>query len=302
MIYYLKLLFFPINLCAYYLMFPVRTSPFDPYVVGAFLIVLTFLAIAVFSFFKGWKALSFSLGWFFITLLPVSNLVPIKIIIAERFLYGPSIGIFIGSAIVLSEIGKGIKEGGRMAPSLIALLIAIMLASMTVDRNRVWMDEHVFWLGIAEKSPGNTRAWHNIATIFQNKRMLIEAATHYKTALMMDYHSPETHYRLGKVYYLLHDEESALKEFFEALKDDPANSDINYEIGFLLSKKGFHSEAISYYRKALQGDPEHMNALYNLGMLYMQDQEYALAARQFKKLLVLSNCKLITWLFSFLWA
>lgn len=286
MVYYLKLLFFPVNLCADYLMFPVRTSIFDFYVIGVISVILFLLGVAVFSFRKGNRLLSFSISWFFIALLPVSNLVPIEATIAERFLYLPSIGIFIGGAVLLSYFSKGALSGHKPVVSLIAV-ISIFLASMTVDRNHVWTDEHLFWQDVIDKSPGNTRAWHNLASGYQNKGKIIEAVSFYKKALTMEYHSPETHFQLGRIYRGLGEDETAMTEFFEALKDDPENADINYEIGNLMSKKEWSSEAISRYKKALESNPDHEDALYDLGIMYMKQKDYALAAVQFEKLLII---------------
>ncbi|MDO8445160.1 MAG: tetratricopeptide repeat protein [Deltaproteobacteria bacterium] len=286
MVYYLKLLFFPVNLCADYLMFPVRTTLFDPYVLGALFIIVLFLGIAVLSFIKGRRMLSLSIFWFFIALLPVSNMVPIQIIIAERFLYLPSIGIFIGSAVFLCDLGDRLQKRQWIIVFLLSV-IAIFLASMTVDRNHVWTDEHLFWSDVATKSPGNTRAWHNLASKYQNEGNIPEAISLYQKALMMEYHSPETHYQLGRIYRGEGDEEKALSEFYAALKDDPENSDINYEIGNLMSKKGWYSDAIFQYKKALESNPDHEDALYDLGIVYMKQKDYGLAAMQFKKLLII---------------
>lgn len=289
MVYYLKLLFFPVNLCADYLMFPVRTAVLDPYVLGALFIILLFLGTAVFSFIKGKRVLSLSILWFFVTLLPVSNIVPIQIVIAERFLYLPSIGIFIGAGVLLGNLSDRLERArfGRKVLIVLISAVSLFLASMTVDRNHVWTDEHTFWSDVASKSPGNTRAWHNLASEYQNEGRIPEAISHYKKALMMEYHSPETHYQLGRIYRGLGEEEKALPEFFEALKDDPENAKIHYEIGNLMSKKGWYSEAIFQYKKAVENDPDHEDALYDLGILYMRQKDYALAAVQFRKLLAL---------------
>lgn len=288
MVYYLKLFFLPANLCADYLMFPIRTSLFDPYVLGALIVILIIIGAAFISFRTGNRLLSFSILWFFITLLPVSNIVPIQIVIAERFLYLPSVGIFLGVAISLSKMSDGLKERSRLGKTpvlFLFLIVSIFLASITVDRNHVWTDEHTFWTDVASKSPGNTRAWHNLGTIYQNQGRFPDAISHYKKALMMGYHSPETHYQLGRVYRAQGDDEKALPEFFEALKEDPENADISYETANLMSKKGWYSEAIFHYKKTLQNDPNHIDALNDLGLLYMRQMDYGLAAVQFKKLL-----------------
>jgi hypothetical protein len=182
-VYYIKLILFPINLCADYLMFPISYSLLDPYVIGAIAVLILFALVIYFSYVKGWKVFSFSILWFFITLLPVSNIVPIKIIIAERFLYLPSVGLFIGGAILLKKFfdkfetdGKGLKK----VLFVIIPVIFILLSAMTVDRNRIWVESQAFWLDVADKYPKNTRAWHNLASTYHNQQMFPEAISLYK--------------------------------------------------------------------------------------------------------------------------
>lgn len=290
MVYYLKLLFFPVNLCADYLMFPVRTAIFDPYVLGALFIILLLLATALLSFIKGRRLLSFSISWFLITLLPVSNIVPIQIIIAERFLYLPSIGIFIGAAVLLSDLKDRLGKRLKYATGIMVLLLtstAILLSYITADRNSVWTDEHAFWTDVAAKSPGNPRAWHNLAVIYQNRGKLSEAMSLYQKALMMDYHMPETHYQIGRIYRKFGEEGRALVQFLEASKDDPGNAEALYEIGNILLQQGRYPEAILQYQKVLEINPNHIDALYDLGNLYIMRKEFGIAAVQFKKLLTL---------------
>lgn len=290
-VYYLKLLFFPVNLLADYLMFPVFQSVFNPYVIGALIVIILLLGITVLSFIKGQRVLAFSLLWFFITLIPVSNIIPIKIIIAERFLYLPSIGIFLGSAIVLAKIGETLPKGLFYRNKTVIImfsLVTLLLASMTVDRNTVWTDKHLFWQDIVAKSPENSRGWHNLATIYQNNADLDNAIRLYEKALQMEYHSAESHYQLARIYRGLGQDEAALRQFYEALINDPENADINHDSGDLMAKKGMFSEAISRYRRALETRPNHAEALYDLGMLYMREQDFEFAARQFRKLLLIT--------------
>ena len=90
---YLKLLFFPVNLNADYLV-PVASSPSDMSFVLSLLLIISIAVIGCRLFFHS-KFLFFSLLWFFVALLPVLNIVPIGNIMAERYLYIPVIGFCI---------------------------------------------------------------------------------------------------------------------------------------------------------------------------------------------------------------
>ena len=96
---YIWLLFFPIGLVTErYVKF--ESSPLSP----GFLIPLAFLFLLIFFFAKSYKKskiIFFSIGWFFITLLPFSNLFPQVTIMAERYLYLPSYGFCLFLAFLI---------------------------------------------------------------------------------------------------------------------------------------------------------------------------------------------------------
>ena len=56
-------------------------------------VVLAYLGLIAFAVWRGARVVALGLGWFLLTLLPVSNLLPIPIPAAERFLYLPLCGI-----------------------------------------------------------------------------------------------------------------------------------------------------------------------------------------------------------------
>ena len=90
---YIKLLFFPVNLNADYIV-PVASSPWDMPCILSLLLIISIAVIGCRLFFHS-KLLFFSLLWFFVALVPVLNIVPIGNIMAERYLYIPVIGFCI---------------------------------------------------------------------------------------------------------------------------------------------------------------------------------------------------------------
>ena len=59
----------------------------------------------------------------------------------------------------------------------------------------------------------------------------------------------------------------ALHSYKEALKIDPANSDILYNIGFLYAKLGLPDMAIKFYTEAVRVNPEDLGARQELERL-----------------------------------
>ena len=111
----IRLVLLPWPLCADYTgFFRFGRQPIGP-VAGALAIVLAYVALLVWAARRGPRVLAFGLGWFLIALLPVSNLMPIPIPAAERFLYLPLAGIAIAVAAGFGSAGG--QTGAARAPA-----------------------------------------------------------------------------------------------------------------------------------------------------------------------------------------
>ncbi|HYW45649.1 MAG TPA: DUF1736 domain-containing protein [Bryobacteraceae bacterium] len=103
------------------------------------------------------KAVCFFITFFFAALAPTSNLVIlIGSIMAERFLYLPSIG-FAGCLV------WAIYRRPRMAPAVL-VLISAALAARTYARNIDWLDERSLWAGAAEVCPASYKTHLHLAS------------------------------------------------------------------------------------------------------------------------------------------
>ena len=91
----------------------------------------------------------FCLGWWFIVLLPMSNLLPLSMLVAERYLYMPLVGMCALGADVVGSLW-------RRRPKLVSACVAVVLALLVVQtytRNRAWYDGRSFWRDGVSKWP-----------------------------------------------------------------------------------------------------------------------------------------------------
>jgi protein O-mannosyl-transferase len=92
---YLSLLILPINLRMERYLIPPKTI-FDPIVfLSLFGIICIF--VITFKLYKRSKIVFFAIAWFFLNLLPYSNIIPLNAMMAEHWLYLASIGFFFNS-------------------------------------------------------------------------------------------------------------------------------------------------------------------------------------------------------------
>ena len=113
-------------------------------------------AAAVFCY-RRHKAVCFFMVFFFAALAPTSNtVILIGSVMAERFLYLPSVG-FAGCLVWT------IYRRPRMAPAVLALISAA-LAVRTYARNIDWLDDQSLWTSAAKVCPGSYKTRLHVAT------------------------------------------------------------------------------------------------------------------------------------------
>ena len=90
---YIQLLFLPINQNLDY-DFPISNTFFEIRTLLSFLVLLSLIILAIFSF-KRYRIISFGIFWFFLTLSIESSFIPINDVIFEHRTYLPSFGFFL---------------------------------------------------------------------------------------------------------------------------------------------------------------------------------------------------------------
>ena len=135
---YVRLLFAPIELVADYgpaVRFP--AADLDPLVVLGGLILLA-VPVSAWALRSRAPLAALGLGWFVVVILPVSNLiVPAGVILAERSLYLPSVGLACGVA----ALGGWMLRLGRLrALVAVATLLCAIFGLRSAARVPVWRD------------------------------------------------------------------------------------------------------------------------------------------------------------------
>src|SRR3989339_1461233 len=102
----IKLLFFPISFNAEYIIAHTKTPCAATFILG--MIFLSVIGVITYKFYNHSRRLFFFMLWFFVSLAPMMNIMPIANIMAERYLYLPSIGFCAILAYIIREIWQQI--------------------------------------------------------------------------------------------------------------------------------------------------------------------------------------------------
>ncbi len=157
----------------------------DPTVAGSIILLLLLLAAAVFLY-RNHPVISFGILWFFLTMIPVSNLMPALHYKAERYLYLPSIGYCLIFASLLWMLHT---YAGRRWPSAkwgivaLASLISLAYGILTFDRNFDWKDDLTIFTDAVRKSPYTREAYAELGVTYREMQRYREAEAAFLTAL-----------------------------------------------------------------------------------------------------------------------
>jgi hypothetical protein len=247
---YLADTFWPARLAVFY--------PFKaPSIVWSIVSIIIVSAITVIAFLRARKMPFVIVGWlwFLITLVPVIGLVQVGAQArADRYMYIPSIGIFI--AIVWTAYTLVEKWKDARLPVAAAGAAAIVACAIVTSRQvKHWHDDLSLWSHAVEVTSDNYRAEDHLGVALTDRGMLEQGIQHYQAALRIWPDYPEGHNNLGAAYMDQKRYNDAVAEFSAAAKVKPRDVNFRYNLAVALDAAGDRNAAIAQVKTGLAIDP-----------------------------------------------
>jgi tetratricopeptide (TPR) repeat protein len=261
------------------------------------------------------KLVFFSILWFFLALLPVSNIYPLAFYMAEHWLYLPSIGVFLILGRVISRLYRIDKY--RKGVVAVTACLLVFYAVLTVKQADYWKEPIAFYkrtlkyapnsarvynnLGLAYKEKGENEnaiaayskaidldskdvyAYNNLGVIYADMGKKWEAENLYERAVELEPQFVEAYNNLGALYKDNGREKEALRLLKRAIEINPEFEGAYVNLGIMLRKMGRYGEAIALYKKAIGINPVYAKAYYNLGFAYNEIGKEKEAITAFEK-------------------
>jgi Flp pilus assembly protein TadD len=312
--YYVRLLLFPFNLT----IIPglnLSVPLLGPETILSGALVVGLLIFALF-FRRRFPVGSLGIVLFFVLLLPVSNIVPIKAVVGDRFIYIPSLGYFIvaGALFRSLEMFRARSQRAGAAVAAGAIVIPVFLFSVnTVVRSIDWRDDFSLYQAAVEVKPAHPRPREMLAkqyfvrgdfeaarehtlvalranplsvdahtllgTLFLQEGLLRQAEVEFKVALKLEPNSGDARTNLATIYRKQGRLDEALAELEVARGNSPMVSEILNNIGAVLLDKGDLTAAADYFRKAFEVKPDNWEAACNLAHVMTSQKKYDEAVR-----------------------
>lgn len=156
----------------------------------------------------------FAWAWFLVLLLPVSNMIPIAAIMAERFLYPPMVGVALLAGWLLGGLPA-------MARRTVASLLFLAMAGLTARRADEWREPGRFWSIETSRSPASAIAHNNLGQHHYRQGELAAAESCFLRAVEANPGLASARASLGDVYYHTGRHRMALEQYLEYLSLNP---------------------------------------------------------------------------------
>ncbi len=254
---------------------------------------------------------------YWLSLLTVSNFIPLNRIFGDRFYYLPLAGCAM-QLMALLVVALQWRSGFWMvfAPCLGAV---VPLGVLTLIREDVFKDDLTLWSDTVKVSPLSSTAhdglglalfhegqsdaaipellkaleiapkWfqpnYNLAMVFARRGQTDEAMHYLNNALIDNPNSLVARNNLGVI--LLHKGrvDEAIVQFTKALEINPYYAIAHNSLGTALAQNGQMDQATTEYQRALEIDPKYSGAHTNLGILLARKGQIDAAIIQFQEAL-----------------
>ena len=277
---YILLLLFPFRLCANYGI-QLSMNILEPEVVVS-LSALTLIFSVTVAMIRRKKDLSFFIVWFFITLLPVSNIVPIKALMADRFLYLPSVGFaFAGAMFFERALTSQRSRPGREAAALLCAALVAFYCARTYMRNTDWADTITISERTVEDAPDNPWPLTSLGVYYFSNGAPDQALEALQRSLAMSSNFSLTHSTIARVYLHLGRIKEAERHYREAIRLEPGTANLHNGLGAVLAEKGDFRHAKEEFEQALRMSPGDLNSRLNLARLCERREDDVSTLRQY---------------------
>ena len=244
-------------------------------------------------------------------------------IVADRFMYLPSLGICISLGILGDKIaGDSIRRKTALIGNIIFLGLAVIMASLvlkTYFQAKIWKDSITLWNYVIKYSPALTIAYVNRGDAYtttgeveladadyreageiklerarrhcqkardlHDRKEYDSALWHYNNALLHNPRSAQAHIGKGDIYQIRRQFEDALSEYNKAMDIRPDDSELYLVRGHVYGLTHRYDRAVADFTRTLEINPRRAQAYYFRAVAYSQNNQGPLALQDFNQAL-----------------
>jgi tetratricopeptide (TPR) repeat protein len=276
---YLVKLLVPVNLAVFY-PYPRSTALLHAAIAVVVLALVTSLVI--------WRARNkpyLATGWFWYagTLVPVIGIVQVGLqSMADRYMYLPSIGLFIIAAWGGWEILQKLPRA-KWAAIVLSAACVLVFTGVSFAQTRHWRDSETLLTHAIAVTTDNTLAHYNLGTKLLHDVRLGEAVKQFRLAIDIEPKHANAHNNLATALYSEGRYDEAASEFAVAIDIEPSLANGRYNYATALSALGKDDAAVAEFEAALQADPNNADIHFNYANSLLRLKKLADAEQHYRE-------------------
>ncbi|MFD0862339.1 tetratricopeptide repeat protein [Sungkyunkwania multivorans] len=270
-------------------MLPYDLSAFHPYVnklgqpspwyyyAAAIPVIATFLMLVL--NWKRWRLLNFGFAFFFISLIPVIQVLPFgSAVTADRFTYLPYFGLFFIMAIGLGWLFDNFRNHRRLIAMCIALYFGL-LGSKTFNYSKTWKNGHTLWSNVIEIYPNDFLAYANRCGDLLATKKYEQGIEDCSRSIHLNPLHDIAYYNRGVIYSRTKKKNLAVADFNMAISLDSAYIPAILNRGIVYTENNELQKGLWDFNRVIALDSLEEKAYYNRSIAYKKMGKLSLALR-----------------------
>jgi tetratricopeptide (TPR) repeat protein len=273
---YLIKVIVPFNLSAYH-PYPNQLGESNPWFYYASAIPILVLFTWLMTRLKKNRTLIFGFGFFFITLIPVIQVLPFgTAVTADRYTYLSYFGLFYIASVGLVELNKYSNKLKIIVPACISIYV-IILGITSFQYSKTFKDGGTLWSNVIKHYPNNFLGYMNRADYRISKKQYEKAIEDSEKAIKYNPDYSRLYYNRSFAYSALNKKDEALKDLNSAITKDESYMVAYLNRGLLYGENNLIEEAINDFSKVIQFAPKKYYGYFNRATYYYKIGEYTKA-------------------------
>jgi Tfp pilus assembly protein PilF len=250
---YLIQLLAPLRLSAYY-PYPVSPGVTLPASYFAFPLIVITMIVAAIVVARKTRLWVFVVGFFLSTVALVLQVLPVgDAVMADRYMYIPSIAFCFGLAMVINGL---MNQKPQLAIG-VASVVALLYGVQTYSRSHVWRDSLTLWNDVIEQTQSWALAYNNRGVVYMNEGKTNEAYADFSKAVELRSTYPDAYNNRGMVLQSTTRYEEMRRDFNKAIELRPDFFEAWVNRGSLSQLQKRHADAVANFDKAISLQPDH---------------------------------------------
>ena len=281
-----KILVWPVHLNVY------RMFYLGPSLLSPWPWVTLFLTAGTLWLRKREPRLAFLIAWWPLALLPVLDVRQLSFpLLADRFLYFPSIGPCLAVAYLLLDWLPHRIPRAKLVPAS-ACVLGLAMFSCAVESVRAiphWRDNESLISYSLKQSPNSPLLHMAKGTELEYQDGDLRGALEeYNTARRLNQESSwplnldhDYYLAVGRIALRRGNKAEAIRDFEKSQKAEPDSSQSSDALGAVYFPLGDYVKAAKYFEQSVRANPQDLGARFYLGTCWMKLGRYREAAREF---------------------